>query len=313
MVAALMDDLLNVYVPACAAIGWLVRRCYWQGRERGTGCWAAQCLQHCFLILCGLLGEKVRLSEYARSIGIALLTWTSWHDQVPASAYVEEACEAQLSSLSSALKRNPHAVGVSDVHSMYVLLDAPAGHVHAAKHHPVSHNLQHSVQRHLETYIHKGPEVVTHTPWRSGKTCSALPSWPATTVLTCTPWSTTDSLARQSLLHVLSRVHRGDDASTSIADLCNDFLQRSTQADQRAHTRALHTIGALCGADVPMRAPRAVVRQLTLRDRTDPPPKRRRTDAPRRVRTRQPPPPVDDLSVEHPAYTGPRFVGIPND
>ena len=139
VVAEEMDNLMNVHVPACTVLGWYVRRCYWEGRSRGTGVWAADTLRMCLLFLCGLLGDKVRLSEYARSISVALLSWTLWHDDVPAAAYMEESCEAQLSMLASALKRNPHVTGIRDVSDMYALLPRVYARPHAACHHPVSH------------------------------------------------------------------------------------------------------------------------------------------------------------------------------
>ena len=173
LVAEEMDYLVNVYVPCCAAIGWSVRRCYWEGRARDSGQWAAETLRMCLLLLCGLLGEKVRFSEYARSISVALLSWTAWHDAVPAAAYVEESCEAQLAMLSSALKRNPHATGIGDVSDLYVLLPPVDERPHPAKHHPVSHALQQALVANLTHYVHTGPEVVTCVEWRSGKTCVA--------------------------------------------------------------------------------------------------------------------------------------------
>ena len=173
LVAEEMDLLVNVFAPACAAIGWQVRRCYWEGRHRGSGAWAAEALRMCLLLLCGLLGDKAKLSEYARSISVALLAWTPWHDAVPAAAYVEEACEAQLAKLASALKRNPHATGVAEVSDLYVLLPRADEQPHPAKHHPVSQPLLRALLANLNHFVAMGPEVLTSVPWRSGRTCVA--------------------------------------------------------------------------------------------------------------------------------------------
>ena len=152
LVAEEMDHLVNVFVPCCAAIGWQVRRCYWEGRARGSGVWAAEALRMCLLLLCGLLGDKAKLSEYARSISVALMFWTAWHDAVPAAAYVEESCEAQLSKLASALKRNPHATGIGEVSDLYVVLPVADDHPHPAKHHPVSQPLLRALVANLRHY-----------------------------------------------------------------------------------------------------------------------------------------------------------------
>ena len=74
LIAEEMHQLINVFVPCCAAIGWQVRRCYWEGRHRGSGRWAAQALRMCLLLLCGLLGDKAKVSEYSRSMSVALVT-----------------------------------------------------------------------------------------------------------------------------------------------------------------------------------------------------------------------------------------------
>ena len=177
LVAEEMDQLVNVFAPACAAIGWQVRRCYWEGRHRGSGVWAAEALRMCLLLLCGLLGDKAKLSEYARSISVALLAWTPWHDAVPAAAYVEEACEAQLSKLASALTRNPHATGVAEVSDLYVLLPRADEQPHPAKHHPVSQPLLRALLANLNHFVAMGPEVVTSVPGGAGRHASPRASF----------------------------------------------------------------------------------------------------------------------------------------
>jgi hypothetical protein len=311
-VAGLMDSLVNVYVPACAAIGWLVRRCYWEGRAAGTGCWGAQCLRQCLLLLCGLLGERVRFAEYARSIGVALLTWSPWHDSVPAAAYVEEACEAQLSQLSSTLKRNPHATGVGDVSDLYVLLPPASDAPHAAKHHPVSSVLQHTLLTNMQRYVRDGPRLVTYVPWRSGKTCVAKGQWPATNTVPHAPWDTTFDALSTTLLHTVARVHRGDAVTTAVADICDDFLPLTGSSNREARSRAAARATQLASAHAgsPPHS-RALRRQLEVRDRTDPPPKRRALRVPRRPPVGEGTSGEDLLMLGPPAFSGPRLVGIP--
>ena len=315
LVAEEMDTLVNVFVPCCAAIGWQVRRCYWEGRHRGSGVWAGDALRMCLQLLCGLLGDKAKLSEYSRSISVALLSWTPWHDDVPAAAYVEESCEAQLSKLASALKRNPHATGIGEVSDLYVLLPRADEQPHPAKHHPVSQPLLRALVANLQHYSAAGPEVVTTVTWRSGKTCVATAGARAGPCTLRTPWTTTTQEVHAVLLHTLSRVSRGEAASDAVAELADDFLPLRSRQSREEYLRMVAGVADLLQRHPPPPWMRALVRLLTVRDRTDPPPKRRRTSGPvRAARTRATPvAPVDDLTRAHPAYTGPRLVGIPQE
>ena len=90
---------LEEFVPLCYVLGWMTRRCAWEGRARGTGVWARQMLELSLVVLHGIPGRDPSGSLYCRSISAALLSWSSWHDELPACAYVEEACEALLSKL----------------------------------------------------------------------------------------------------------------------------------------------------------------------------------------------------------------------
>ena len=113
------------YVPVCQVLGWMVRRCYWEGRQRGTGVWARDMLRMSLLTLHGIVGSDVRVSPYTRSICIALLSWSQWHDDLPACAYVEESCEARLSVLASRCVTNTQAITVQQVSDLYVDLGRP--------------------------------------------------------------------------------------------------------------------------------------------------------------------------------------------
>jgi hypothetical protein len=312
-----MNSLVNEYAPACLVLGWMVRRCYWEGRQRGTGVWARKMLECALLLLCGLLGPRAKYAEYVRSIGAALLSWTAWHDDVPAAAYVEESCEAQLSKLGSALKRNPHATGITDVTSQYVLLGEQDTTEHDASHHPVSSELQRGVNAHLRVFVRDGPSTVPYVPWRSGKSCTVQTKWTVTQHRPSSPWSVDNDSVREALNHTCTHVHRGRDVSDAVMHLCDDFVQPCAPvqlARQTAAFDAQRATGVVAG-----RLTRRDKRTLEMRDSTDPP---RRRKVPRRGPATSERGTFDDTTLPalpathmpaHTAPIGPRFVGIPSE
>ena len=313
-IAAHLDLLLNVFVPCCFSIGWSVRRCYWEGRQRHTGAWAADCLRQCMLLLCALLGDSARTSEYVRSIGVALLSWTSWHDEVPAAAYVEESCEAQLAALSSSLKRNPHATGIGSVCDMFILLEGASGEEHAAHHHPVSSGLQKTVFTNVTNFTTRGPRVMSYVPWRNAKTCTARNTWPDDVHIPKCPWNVRTDDVEASLYATLMRVVQGQPVHADVSDMCNDFLHLRSPADEREFILAVARMNEVTSTVQMPRLPKRLLRELELYDHNDPPRRRRRvtnvvhssTSVMRRgAHLLQPSDPE--------GYTGPRFVGIPND
>ena len=93
-----------------------------------------------------------------------------------------------------------------------------------------------------------------------------------------------------------------------------DFLPLRSRPSREEYLTAVAGVGDLLRRNPPPPRTRALVRELTVRDRTDPPPKRRRTTAPaRQVRPRPAAAAAADVLASHPAYTGPRLVGIPNE
>ena len=307
-ITGLMQSLVNVYVPACFAIGWQVRTCSWTGRERGSGRKAKECLMSCFLLLLGLLGDRAKVSEYVRSLAVALMSWTDWHDSVPAAAYVEEACEAQLSRLSSALKRNPHATGVADVSDIYILLGVPDQALHAAHHHPVSSDLQRAVNDNLLRFTSAGPAVVAHVPWKSSKTCTVTQQWPDVCHIPRPPWTVPQTSIDTCLLHALRRVHQGTAFNSDVTCLLNDFVSRTSNSQRSRHRQAVESLMSATEHTIATGVTRALNAQMTVRDRTDPPPKRRRVTAAHAAAPRNAPDVADGSQMD---VMGPRFVGIP--
>ena len=169
---------LEQYVPLCYALGWFVRKCYWEGRSRGTGAWARDCLQLGYVVLHGLTGSAASRSPYMPSLAVTLLSWTEWHDDLPAAFFVEESCEAQLSVLGSSCMRHTGSTTVEQVSDLYVNLGPLRGDVHAAGRHPVSAALQRRVTQNLLALKEDPQRGVTYLPWTATTVCTAQEEWP---------------------------------------------------------------------------------------------------------------------------------------
>ena len=117
------------------------------------------------------------------------------------------------------------------------------------------------------------------------------------------------------LLHALSRVSRGDPVTRAVAQQAEGFLPLRNRTSREEYLTAVAGVADLLRRNPPPPRTRALVRELTVRDRTDPPPKRRRiaAPAPRRVRAGPAGAGAADILTSHPAYTGPRLVGIPQE
>ena len=108
----------------------------------------------------------------------ALVTWTSWHDSLPAAVFSEEFCEAGLSRLGRSCTSNPNMVTVQEMQNLYLLIrgsdtapkDLPGGQVRGP--------LVDRVRAHLRTFVVHGPAVMGYVPWRPGRTCVAQQHWP---------------------------------------------------------------------------------------------------------------------------------------
>ena len=120
-------DLILEWAPACLLLGFYVRQCHWGHWEPGTGAGARDVLLLALALLSRLEGwaERRRTSEYVRTLALALLTWTPWHDGLPAACFSEEPCEAGLGRLGGMCERHPQAVDTADVMDLYLLVQPP--------------------------------------------------------------------------------------------------------------------------------------------------------------------------------------------
>jgi hypothetical protein len=60
------------------------------------------------------------LSEYLRTLGCALLTWTPWHSHLPACCYSEELTEAALGRLGQSMREHPDATTTDAVMDLWL-------------------------------------------------------------------------------------------------------------------------------------------------------------------------------------------------
>ena len=110
--------LLTEYIPALFMLGKTVRAMYWTRQSINSGHLGRQFLIHALTLLRILEGPKV--TEYQRGISIALHLWnTQVHDTVPAGCMVEEALEASLSRLQSAVRQELTSHTVPHFSSLY--------------------------------------------------------------------------------------------------------------------------------------------------------------------------------------------------
>jgi hypothetical protein len=172
-----LQALLTHYIPGCFILGWMVRSCYWEHRDHGSGDQARQALLYSLVLLLDLQRGLELRSEYIRSILAALLTWTPWHDRAPACLFVEEVNEALLSRLASSCLRHPNCVGADEVEDLFVLLQPKQPAAPRVGHHSVTLRLTQAVAAHLGYCCATHPDRLSHTPWRSQRVCVAEPTW----------------------------------------------------------------------------------------------------------------------------------------
>ena len=101
--------LITELCPAIFLIGHKVRTCTWEARALGSGTIAKECLMMCLNVMLRLSPPDARPLRYVRTVCVALLTWTPWHDTSPGVIHVEESCEAMLSKVVRTLSTNPNA------------------------------------------------------------------------------------------------------------------------------------------------------------------------------------------------------------
>ena len=123
-----LADLVLEWAPACLLLGFYVRQCHWQYWGPGTAWQARDALVLALALLVRLEGwaERGRVTEYVRTLALALLAWTPWHDRLPACCFSEEPNEAALGRLGHLCERHTAAVDTSDVMDLYLLVQPPA-------------------------------------------------------------------------------------------------------------------------------------------------------------------------------------------
>ena len=245
---------IEEYVPVFFLLGWMTRRCFWEGRAPGTGHWARETLELCLLVLRTLEEPTGKVSEYSRSIAAALLSWTSWHDGLPACVFVEESCEANLSRLHTACQRNSWAMTAEQVCDLYINIGPPQTESKSASQQMVSRSLQQQVNEHLAA-LRTGPYTqVTWCPWKAEKHCIAQESWPAR-VPSVRPLGAIDTDSVRHLLHrSLRTLIIPRDQSQTLTQALTAFAPPRPSHDIRAQRTAMETIKAWA---LPTRARRA--------------------------------------------------------
>jgi hypothetical protein len=175
--AIAMDLLITQYVPALFVVGHTVRNCNWDSRDPGTGVRAKEVLYNCLHILLKLSGEGSHGVEYIRTILCAVMTWTSWHDNLPGCCFSEEICEAALSRLGGLCRKHPHVFSVADTWDLYCQVK-PGRSIPKELCGGVPVQLSTMVISHAREFIQSNRMIVTCVPWFQSKLLVALSSWP---------------------------------------------------------------------------------------------------------------------------------------
>ena len=78
-------------------------------------------LQHCLMLLAHLQ-QDWDAEEYGRTVGVARLTWTPWHSQVPKPCFVEVACEFSLARAVGRLRAHQSRMSCEDSQDLFLTL-----------------------------------------------------------------------------------------------------------------------------------------------------------------------------------------------
>ena len=203
--AECMLRVLTEYVPACFALGFLVRECNWAGHGLRTAHVAKDVLLYALCVVLRLAEGAPHKLEYFRSLTAALLTWTSWHDALPASLFTEEFNEAGLSRLGALCKTHPQLVEVEAVSDLYCGGVRP-GESPPTAHHP-TRALCDAVQANVDRLTRSTAPVVTYAGWLSGgKTVVARAEWPEGAWFPGTLWRKERSGDLQDMLRYTVRL-----------------------------------------------------------------------------------------------------------
>ena len=230
-----LDDLLSYFIPAVFVVGWMVRDCYWLHRTRGTGVHARRTLEYVYCLLLQLQESLGRASEYLRSIGAALLSWTTWHDDTSAHLYVEEANEASLSRLASVCLRATRAVTVDQVSDLYVNLGPPRQGVHAVSDHPVSDVLLRRVTENVRLVLNAKADHLPWTQWRNARLLHSVRGWPnPVPAFPRADFDVTDTLVRDTLHRTLRRMRGGQPLPHVVEQFLNENVPLTRTSESNA-------------------------------------------------------------------------------
>jgi len=169
-----MERLVSQYIPACFYVGHLVRTCHWEGRQAGSGKGARECTTTALVILLSLLGSRARGDEYVRALGISLLGWQQWNDNIPGCCYSEEVCKAALSRFTTMLASNPRVTNTDDACDVFLQVYPGRRGFRALRCARPSAALCARVYANLHTFVRVDTRVVTHVPWSGAGLCVAL-------------------------------------------------------------------------------------------------------------------------------------------
>ena len=162
------------------------------------------------------------------------MTWTRWHDSVPACAYSEEFCEAALSRLGKSCTSNPNMVTVLEMQHLYLLVrrtdtapkDLPGGQVRG--------ELVGRLQRHLEGFVTHGHAVVGYVPWAPGRTCVAQEHWPETFLFPGSLWAWPSGSHLEAVMrHALYRLTRSPVLDRPLRSALRDAFGRKHPAQRQ--------------------------------------------------------------------------------
>jgi hypothetical protein len=165
VVAEGLVDLLDFFAPCCFIMGYLVRSCHWDGRDRGTGERAWDITAIALHVLRSCAGEKAKNNEYYRSLTLLMSMWTTWYGELPSCCYSEEICEAGLSRLSKMLGDHLQWQTVTDAMNLYLLLDPAVPGPRKTSGQKVGSNFLAAMKERLAALVGSRELLMSWLPW----------------------------------------------------------------------------------------------------------------------------------------------------
>ena len=160
--------LLGDYCAALFGVGCMVRECNWNGREYNTGLYGRTALQWVFCILMRLSPKDPHKIKYIKTVGVALMQWTSWHSVTPGVVYSEEFCEAFLSKVTHNLRVHSTRTSHEDYFDTFVLTK-PCKNGFVNKRGGVEQKVVEVFERRIRTFV-SGNFLLPRIRWTSEKT-----------------------------------------------------------------------------------------------------------------------------------------------